>query len=83
MYNRGDTATFGMGTYMLGCNYSTSKFAAQVVSLMYVFYCIPRLFAIKNVSMYGVQCKGAEFIGNKQNDSVRYRHSTLYMNKVL
>ena len=31
-----DTATFGMGTYMLGFNYLTSKFATWVVSLVEV-----------------------------------------------
>jgi len=34
--------------------------------------------------MYGVERKGAEFIGNKQIDSLTRRHrSTLYINRVL
>jgi len=31
-----DTATFGMGTYMLASNYLTLKFATWMVSLMEV-----------------------------------------------
>jgi len=31
-----ETATFGMGTYMLACNYLTLKFATRVFSLMEV-----------------------------------------------
>jgi len=31
-----ETATFGMGTYMLACNYLTLKFTTRVFSLMEV-----------------------------------------------
>jgi len=47
-----DTATFGMGTYMLDCNYLTLKFATRVVSLMEVCALLSVIFSyllIENV----------------------------------
>jgi len=46
----GDTATFGMVTYMLACNYLTLKLRHGWSPWWnYVLYCIPRFIAIKNM----------------------------------